>query len=668
MVSVGSAIYLGTGVPEDPQGSIEWFERAAALDDASALEVLAAIYSDDLHVEQDDAKAAQFMLRAAKLGNIAGMQGLIYALAEGVGVPEDDRNANEWRETLYGLEGSPEVAREIAYAYARGGAHMAADPAVAMQWFEVAADGGDDTARLELARRLHWGYGGSPDADRAAELLAEVSSSHQEYADRFDSKLVSRANITLTECPFEKDTGQEVICFDAVLPQDYGAEKSPTVTIPFSLWRAFYEPGEDHPVVIPGGGGPGGPVGLDGRSGGLESAEMTMSLSNGSDLLVIEQRGAGESTPKLICPELSRIYKESWSILPNERDGTLGVDASNACFDRLLDQGVRVQSFNTQSSARDFEEIRKALGFKQWKVLGTSYGARVALRMAQDYPDAVDSLILDSPDSPTDDPSMFMHSVDVENVLRRISVACESSDDCNAEFQTLRSDWQTLIERLQEHPLKLTITHPKTLEDLVVYLDEEDFLHVVLSLAYWDSPALPRAITALAKGSSSLFASLVQHSMLFDDDFSDVLYDVIVCQEQYPLVDLDAHRHRIAKLSIGRRSAEEVMQNYESICQNLNKGESIRVTSWGLDDIEVPTLVLSGTLDPITSTASAKTLADALPNAWFQEFENCGHGVLSCSSCAIETFWRFLDQPENDPRNYYCGNTERKTWWSLRGD
>lgn len=98
------------------------------------------------------------------------------------------------------------------------------------------------------------------------------------------------------------------------------------------------------------------------------------------DLIVLEQRGTPLTEPgSLDCPEL----------MPDDAAGERFeaeeevVSAAAACRSRLRSSGVDLGACDSRHSARDLEEFRILLGgrrgFRQWNVVATSCGTRLAL-------------------------------------------------------------------------------------------------------------------------------------------------------------------------------------------------------------------------------------------------------------------------------------------------
>ena len=70
--------------------------------------------------------------------------------------------------------------------------------------------------------------------------------------------------------------------------------------------------------------------------------------------------------------------------------------ATVACHDRLVDDGVALDSYNTAENAADIADLRVAMGIEEWDLYGVSYGTALALTVLRDHPEGVRSVVLDS--------------------------------------------------------------------------------------------------------------------------------------------------------------------------------------------------------------------------------------------------------------------------------
>ncbi len=57
-------------------------------------------------------------------------------------------------------------------------------------------------------------------------------------------------------------------------------------------------------------------------------------------------------------------------------------------------KGVNLEGYNSRENAADFEDLRKALGYKKWNLFGASYGSRLGWTIIRDFPESVRSAVL----------------------------------------------------------------------------------------------------------------------------------------------------------------------------------------------------------------------------------------------------------------------------------
>ena len=144
------------------------------------------------------------------------------------------------------------------------------------------------------------------------------------------------------------------------------------------------------PVVIPGGG-PGFPA----TTGAGYWANHALRTDH--DIVLYDQRGTGGARPSLECPERDEeVIATLQSAEPPPTDRFAIAEASLVCQARLEAEGIDLNDYDTASSAADLDDLRVALGYERWTILGISYGSRLALESMRLFPDGLASVILDS--------------------------------------------------------------------------------------------------------------------------------------------------------------------------------------------------------------------------------------------------------------------------------
>jgi pimeloyl-ACP methyl ester carboxylesterase len=127
------------------------------------------------------------------------------------------------------------------------------------------------------------------------------------------------------------------------------------------------------------------------------SFDMFAPFVENRDLIVFDQRGTGFSQPSLNCQELTDlVYDLIDENLSIEEIEDRQIEAVKQCRDRITREGINLSLYNSAQSAADLNDLRMALDYESWNILGISYGTRLALTAMRDFPDGIRSVILDS--------------------------------------------------------------------------------------------------------------------------------------------------------------------------------------------------------------------------------------------------------------------------------
>jgi pimeloyl-ACP methyl ester carboxylesterase len=115
-------------------------------------------------------------------------------------------------------------------------------------------------------------------------------------------------------------------------------------------------------------------------------------LAEGGDVILLDQRGIGDSMPKSECPAATAPLPVDVFERP---EALLAAFAANyrACG-AALPAPARPTDFTIERVADDIEAIRRALGVPQVDLLGFSFGSRIALEVVKRHPDRVRKIVL----------------------------------------------------------------------------------------------------------------------------------------------------------------------------------------------------------------------------------------------------------------------------------
>ena len=157
-------------------------------------------------------------------------------------------------------------------------------------------------------------------------------------------------------------------------------------------------------VVNPGGPGASAVDTVAGMGASLAYTD----ISRRFDLIGIDPRGVGHSTPELRCrtdAEFDAFRTEPMT--DYSPAGVAHIEALYGKFAQLCTERVGAEflaNIGTASAARDMDVVRGALGENQINYLGFSYGTELGALYAEQYGDRVRAMVLDGAVDPALDP------------------------------------------------------------------------------------------------------------------------------------------------------------------------------------------------------------------------------------------------------------------------
>lgn len=197
------------------------------------------------------------------------------------------------------------------------------------------------------------------------------------------------------------------------------------------------------PSIVFLNGGPG----LSGiRAGRGRLFELFDSLRTAGEVILLDQRGSGESTPSLACADplvlpIDRAFSRE-EVLPALLDST------RRCAKALAEQGVELAAFNTNESADDVADLARALGAERVSLLGWSYGTHLAFAIMRRHPELVARAVLAGPEGPD-------HTYKLpKRIQRQLEMIAERARASGAH--DLIGSLKTILDRLEREPARVS--------------------------------------------------------------------------------------------------------------------------------------------------------------------------------------------------------------------
>jgi len=368
-------------------------------------------------------------------------------------------------------------------------------------------------------------------------------------------------------------------------------------------------------------------------------AQSLNAIRRTRDIVLIDQRGTGRSAA-LSCRAFTPDDRAEFELDPLPKAGD--------CLAELTARGVDPAQYTTTAWVEDLETARAALGYPRVNLWGGSYGSRVALEYLRRHPDRVRSAVLDGVAPPA-----LRITLDVwrtrDAALDDIIAACRTSPACAKAFPDPAATLDELSRAL-EGGRKVTFEDPRTWAPRTYTLTFEHVVGALQPLTY--SPELASLIPELLqRARDDDYAPLIAASLALTSDLPEqmnaALHFSVTCAEDVPRIDATT-RTKVLFGSRAGRMAERII----AVCDSWPRGTmpadfGMPVTS------DVPVLLLSGGLDPVTPPAYGAEVAKTLSHSRHVVAPGYGH-IVSPHACAPRLVSAFVDRAGFDKLPESC--------------
>ncbi len=404
----------------------------------------------------------------------------------------------------------------------------------------------------------------------------------------------------------------EADCGSLVVPEDPSSPQGSQITLHVAVVPAVKRSPEPDPLFVLAGG-PGQAI----TEVFPAIYPVFFKIHEDRDIVLVDQRGTGESHP-LRCLD---VQDEA---LEQEQ----AVALLQACPEKL---NANVRLYTTDIAMQDLDQVRSALGYETINIYGISYGTRAALTYMKLFPHRVRSVVLDG----VVDPEFVLYldaAQDGQRALELFFTRCEADEACQRAFPDLRGEFSELVQRLEDSPDAIAMTHPVTGETISLTVTQETIAGAVFNVLY--SPdlvsLLPLAIhQAFAEEN---YVPLLTQAYLVDADIYDGMFYAVTCTEDAPLIPAGEPQREDSIFG-------NQIKDFIRVCAAWPKGNPAPVVRAPVVS-ETPALLLSGASDPITPPRHAEKLAETLSNSLHLVLQGFGHGNISnfCVSRIVSDF------------------------------
>ena len=336
-----------------------------------------------------------------------------------------------------------------------------------------------------------------------------------------------------------------------------------------------------------------------------------------SDVILLDQRGTGMSSPNLQCPAATFPADtfentEKWLQAYSQFVRT--------CADYWRAKEVDLAAYNSNASADDLEDLRRALGANRLRLLAWSYGTELALAAVRRHGERLDRLVLVSTRGP--DNLLKLPSVWDAQITKLSALAAEDTA-INKVVPDMEALMRQTLEKLERNPVDITVTDRRASRPVTLRVGKIG-LQTLIRADLSDARAfvtLPALLYTLSQGDYSILTRRMEQ--LYNGFGSSAMSLATDCAAGWSA----------KRLSQANKEARTALMS------NVNlqwKPEICRLT--GATDLgsdfrariksKIPALFISGTLDPNAPPVQAENVRRGFPNGVHLIVENAAHESL----------------------------------------
>ncbi|MDO6678778.1 alpha/beta hydrolase [Shewanella sp. 4_MG-2023] len=445
-----------------------------------------------------------------------------------------------------------------------------------------------------------------------AMSICSLGLSSAALADASQNKIAVSNSDILSSCYLD-GLSEQMQCGSLELAENPAKPDGKQIAVHYAVLPAI-KPSFKKQAMLAIAGGPG--------QSAIENAagfdRMLAKVRQDRDILLIDQRGTGQSN-LLACDD------DNMSMLSFNDDDIDITKDTQECLDNL---DADVSQYGSLTALTDFEAVRQHLGYEKLHLYGVSYGTRMAQLYMREYPQAIATVTLDGV-VPMQQSVIAIGSA-IDRGYDLLFKDCQQNAQCQQQFPELKQEFETVDSALAKAPIITQTRDPQTDEIASFTLTRGKYNGAIRMALYMPNirALIPHAIHQAALGNYQPILGI--YTLTADSTgIAMGMHASVVCGE-------DIHRitDDIRQQAQNSYMSRTMLEGLEATC-NVWAIPAVDDSFSDAIESDIPTLLLSGELDPATPPSWGDMATEKLTNAKHFTSQYATHGV-AYQSCGNE--------------------------------
>ncbi len=353
------------------------------------------------------------------------------------------------------------------------------------------------------------------------------------------------------------------------------------------------------------------------------------------DVIIVDQRGIGLSSPHIDCPSSSPLPTTVFA--DTARLTSFVRDQISICAAKQRAANIEPTAYNTVETADDITTLQRALGIPKIDLVAFSYGTRLALSIVQRNGSSVGRVVLQGVNGPglvIKRPASVARKLSRINEILKLDSAWTPAADVVTAARRAR-------DRLNATPVTVTVTDRRTNQPVQLKVGREGF-DAIVSLNL-DDARLPALLVSTANGDDRVltkFADAAWNGL--SSSPVALMARAVNCAADRPQSRWDLATAEIPASPFGSPIDNSFLTKRFCVAVGYPKNpvefpQPVRTP--------IPTLLITGALDATNPIENARDVARGLTNSIVLEVANAAHEALPVDSvqAVIVDFLRGVD-------------------------